>query len=183
LALVDPDRGGMTADRCPECGFEYDLEQFRTVGSSIVEGSLHLGRMIRNPAADARRRRSPGQWSPLEYGCHVRDILLIQRERVLLARRETCPTLAPMGRDDRVDHDGYSEQLPADVARQLEDSARMFANVLSRLGEDWDRTLIYNFPVPTERSLRWVAVHTLHEVHHHQMDIERQIGAADGYPN
>jgi DinB superfamily len=171
----------MTADRCPECGFEYDLERFRAAGSSIVEGSVQLGRMITNPAADARRRRSPRQWSPLEYACHVRDILLVQRERVLLARRETCPNLAPMGRDERVEHDGYSEQFPADVARQLEDSARMLANVLSRLGDDWDRTLIYNFPAPTERSLRWVAIHTLHEVRHHQMDTERQIGSPSGY--
>jgi DinB superfamily len=168
-------------DRCPDCGFDYDLEQFRTAGSSIVEGSLQLGQMIRDPAADVGRRRSAGQWSPLEYGCHVRDILLVQRERILLARREACPTLAPMGRDDRVAHDGYSEQLPTDVARQLEDSARMFANVLSRLGEDWDRTLIYNFPVPTERSLRWVAVHTLHEVRHHQMDIARQLDVRADY--
>jgi hypothetical protein len=164
-------------DRCPECGFEYNLERFGAAGPSIVEGSTQLGQMIRDPAADVGRRRSPGHWSPLEYGCHVRDILLIQRERVLLARREIRPTLAPMGRDDRVEHDGYSEQLPADVARQLEDSARMFANVLSRLGKDWDRTLIYNYPAPAERSLRWVAIHTLHEVRHHQLDIERQIDA------
>jgi hypothetical protein len=88
-----------------------------------------------------------------------------------------------MGRDDRVEHDGYSEQPPADVARQLEDSARMFAHVLSRLGDDWDRTLIYNYPAPAERSLRWVAIHTLHEVRHHQLDIERQIDAPSWHPH
>jgi hypothetical protein len=85
-----------------------------------------------------------------------------------------------MGRDDRVQHDGYSEQLAADVARQLEDAAKMLANVLSRLGEDWDRTLIYNFPAPTERSLRWVAIHTVHEVYHHRLDIARQIDTIAG---
>jgi DinB superfamily len=122
------------------------------------------------------RRRSSRQWSPLEYGCHVRDVLLVQRERVLLARRETRPALTPMGRDERVEHDGYSEQIPAEVARQLQDSARMFANVLARLGDaDWDRTLIYNYPEIHERTLGWVAVHTLHEVRHHQMDIEGQL--------
>jgi hypothetical protein len=170
----------MSVDCCAECGFAYDVGRFRAAGSSIVEGAVQLGRMITNPTADVRRRRSPGQWSPLEYGCHVRDVLLVQRERVLMARRATCPTLAPMGRDERVEHDGYADQLPAEVARQLEDSARMLAHVLSRLGEDWDRTLIYNFPAPAERSLRWVAIHTLHEVGHHRMDVERQIGPPAG---
>ena len=51
----------------------------------------------------------------------------------------------------------------------------MFANVLARLGpSDWDRTVIYNYPVATERSLRWVAEHTLHEVRHHLLDVRRQ---------
>jgi DinB superfamily len=80
-----------------------------------------------------------------------------------------------MGRDERVDHDGYADQDPADVARQLDDAARMFANDLSRLGPvDWDRTLMYNYPAQSERPLRWVAVHTVHEVRHHLGDVRRQ---------
>ena len=37
-----------------------------------------------------------------------------------------------------------------------------------------DRTLIYNYPEPAPRSIRWVAVHTLHEVMHHLGDVRRQ---------
>jgi hypothetical protein len=166
----------MSPDHCPDCGFEYDPEQCHAAGASIIDGSVRIGEMLLDPKADVVRRRSSRQWSPLEYGCHVRDVLLVQRERVLLARRETRPALTPMGRDERVEHDGYSEQVPAEVARQLRDSARMFANVLARLGDaEWDRTLIYNYPEIHERTLRWVAVHTLHEVRHHQMDIEGQL--------
>lgn len=70
-----------------------------------------------------------------------------------------------MGRDERVDHDGYSEQVPDDAARQLGDAARLLANVLSRLdSDDWQRTVVYSYPTRMERSLAWVAVHTLHEV-------------------
>jgi DinB superfamily len=179
----------MPLDSCSECGFEYDLEQSALAGTSIVEGSLRISAMLRDPGAEVEVRRLPGQWSPLEYGCHVRDILLVQRERVLLARRQICPSLTPMGRDERAEHDGYREQVPVDVARQLEDSARLLANVLGRLGDrDWDRTLIYNYPEPTERSLRWVAIHTLHEVRHHQLDMTRQLpgwrdsGASEAVP-
>lgn len=78
-------------------------------------------------------------WSPLEYGCHLRDVLLVQRERVLAARTDR-PDCSPMGRDERVLHDGYAEQEPGDVARQLTDAAQMYGNVLSRLAaDDWNR--------------------------------------------
>jgi len=161
----------MDRDRCDECGFVYVPEESDGAGPAIA--------VLRDPAADVARRRATGTWSPLEYGCHLRDVILVQRERVLLARQVERPSLTPMGRDDRVEHDGYSEQLPADVARQLEDAARLFANVLSRLGPaDWERTLMYNFPTTSERSLRWVAVHTLHEARHHLADIERQVDSS-----
>jgi hypothetical protein len=34
---------------------------------------------------------------------------------------------------------------------------------------------MYNYPKPFERSLRWVAVHTAHEVRHHLLDVRRQL--------
>ncbi|MGH3780766.1 MAG: DinB family protein [Pseudonocardiaceae bacterium] len=126
--------------------------------------------------ADLRSRRESATWSPLEYGCHVRDVLLVQRERVLAARRTDRPSFNPMGRDERADHDGYSDQQPAEVARQLKDAAQLFTNILNRLSsEDWDRDLMYNYPKQAVRSLRWVAVHTLHEVSHHLLDVRRQL--------
>ena len=58
-----------------------------------------------------------------------------------------------MGRDERVEHDGYASQDPEDVARQLEDAAALFANVLARLEPaDWERVLVYNYPERTERT-------------------------------
>ena len=76
-----------------------------------------------------RRRPRPEVWSALEYGCHVRDVLLVQRYRVPLVRREDDPAPPPMGRDERVLHDGYAEQRPAEVARQLVDVASLFARI------------------------------------------------------
>ena len=127
-------------------------------------------------SADIKTRREPGVWSPLEYGCHVRDVLLVQRERVLAALIMDCPSFNPMGRDERVAYDGYAEQDRIDVVRQMGDAALLFANVLSRLDpEQWERTVMYNHPKPLERSLRWVAVHTVHEVEHHVLDVRLQM--------
>jgi hypothetical protein len=160
---------------CDECGFDYDLATAADAGGAIVAGADEMATVLSDAADGAAGRRRPDTWSPLEYGCHVRDVLLVQRERVLLARREDRPSFAPMGRDERVDHDGYADQAPTAVARQLREAAALFANVLDRLGPDWDRTVIYNYPEPLERSLRWVGVHTVHEVHHHLLDVRRQL--------
>ena len=163
-------------DRCDGCNFEYDLDQASTAASAIVEGAGELAKILTAAGTDVRTRRDASVWSPLEYGCHVRDVLMVQRERVLAARRSDCPSVDPMGRDERVEHDGYAEQDPVDVARQLTDAALLLANDLSRLSPgEWQRTMMYNYPARFERSLRWVAVHTVHEVRHHLLDVRRQI--------
>jgi hypothetical protein len=163
-------------DRCEGCGFDYELDEASGSGAAIVRCADDLATLLNDPGADVTTRRDPRTWSPLEYGCHVRDVLLVQRERVLTARWMDRPSFHPMGRDERDEYDGYAEQSVDDVARQLRDAARLFANVLSRLTpEDWERKVIYNYPQRTERSLRWVAVHTLHEVHHHTLDVRSQL--------
>ncbi|WP_030303692.1 DinB family protein [Streptomyces katrae] len=162
------------SDDCGECGFTYDLDLAPSVASLAREHAARFADFLRGPEALARRP-APGVWSPLEYACHVRDVLLVQRERVLAARRINTPVAEPMGRDERVEHEGYAFQDPADVARQLTDAAALFANVLDRLPPThWERTLVYSYPEPAERTLRWVAVHTLHELRHHLLDAHRQ---------
>ncbi len=150
----------------------YDLTLTLRVSTQVITHAAEYAALL---ATDLPGRQAPDVWSPLEYACHVRDVLIVQRERVLAARASDVPVAHPMGRDTRVEHDGYASQRPADVARQLQDAALLFAGVLDRLSPtDWERTLIYSYPERQERSLRWVAVHTLHELRHHLMDIRRQ---------
>jgi hypothetical protein len=162
-------------ERCDGCGFVYDLALVDVAADEIVARTGRMARiLVGGEATDVTRRPQPATWSALEYCCHVRDVLLVQRERVLLALREDQPELATMGRDERVEADGYNDQRPGDVARQLEDAALLFTGVLRRLdGQAWERTLMYNYPERASRSLRWVAVHTLHEVTHHLGDVQR----------
>jgi hypothetical protein len=163
-------------DQCGECGFEYDLAGAESAGPAVVTGVAELAVVLRGDPPDLRRRAQADTWSPLEYGCHLRDVLLVQRERVLAARRVDRPSFEPMGRDERVEHDGYGQQDPGAVARQLSDAASLFANVLARLDPaSWERTVMYRYPATVERSLRWVAVHTVHEVRHHLLDVRRQL--------
>jgi hypothetical protein len=172
-------------ERCAQCGFEYDESTATAAGGPIRAGATDLAAILTDGSADLTTRREPALWSPLEYACHVRDMLLVQRERLLAAQRRDRPECEPMGRDERVELDGYAGQNPEDVARQLGDAALMFANDLVRVSPaGWDRTVIYTYPYRAERSLRWLAVHTVHEVRHHLLDVRRQMSgeAARGTP-
>ncbi|WP_081292975.1 DinB family protein [Mycobacterium colombiense] len=163
-------------DPCAGCAFVYDLRQAGTAGVYICARAAAVVEILRDNAIDVRSRPCPDVWSPLEYACHLRDVLLVQRERVLAARRVNGADCASMGREERAEHDGYNEQDPLAVARQLSDAATLFSNVLARLaGDDWERTVVYHYPETSERSLRWVAVHTAHELQHHLLDIRRQL--------
>ena len=160
--------------RCSACGFEYDLAKAPFSRVRIYPLADSFGFSLRNEfAVDVRIRPDELTWSILEYGCHVRDVLLARREQVLLARQEECPTVIPIRWDERVTQDNYADQDPRDVARQLLDAAHLFADAMTRIPpEDWDRTLAYEFP-PTDvqRSLRWLAIDTVHELHHHDCDV------------
>lgn len=163
-------------DPCAGCGFTDDLRQAATACDDICAAAAEVVALLCDSGIDMRLRARPDLWSPLEYGCHLRDVLLVQRERVLAARRVNGADCASMGREERAAHDGYNEQDPIAVARQLGDAATLFNNVLARLAaDDWDRTVVYHYPETSERSLRWVAVHTAHELQHHLLDIRRQL--------
>jgi hypothetical protein len=162
--------------RCDGCGFEHTLKDADHARFEIVNGAYELASALLDFEDDeARARPDPATWSPLEYACHVRDVFLVQRERIYLARVQDQPETVPMFRDERVGFDGYDEQDPMDVATQLEHAATLFSNALRRLSPaDWERTVVYGFPERSVRSLRWVAIHTWHEVVHHLGDLLRQ---------
>src|SRR6266851_781894 len=115
-------------ERCGECGFEYDEAAAPEAAAVIGDGAAGLAAILRRRQAGPGSRREPGRRSPLEYACHVRDMLLVQRERLLAARRVERPLAEPTGRDERVELDGYAGQHLADVARQLGDAAQLFAS-------------------------------------------------------
>jgi hypothetical protein len=125
-----------------------------------------------------RAHSAPGVWSPLEYACHYRDVLRVQRERIGLARKEDTPVFVPMRREERVTEERYNEQDPAAVGVQIAVAADELATTLEKLGDaDWAREGVYNYPTRQLRSVEWIARNTVHEGVHHIMDIERQLEA------
>jgi len=159
--------------RCDECGFEYEDVTAAEVPERLRQGARALAGLL---TGEVRRRPAEGVWSPLEYGCHVRDMIDTQRYRIELALREDCPTFAPMGRDELVVTSRYNEQDPDVVRVELVRTADALADYLEALSpEEQHRTGIYQYPAPAERTIVWIGVNTVHELVHHAMDVARPI--------
>jgi len=163
-----------------ECGFVHDNVPADSVPRALRERAGQYARVLADAAPDAlRARAAPGVWSALEYACHVRDVLEVQRERLHLALTTERPRFEPMGRDERVERDGYNEQDPAEVADALVGAASQLAADLQALDPDgWRRTGVYNWPEVAERTMEWMARHTLHELEHHLGDMEWVVAGA-----
>ena len=169
-------------DRCDDCGFVYADHDAASEADEIAGLGPRYGALLTVPAEPAAARRlrtrpGPDVWSPVEYACHVRDVLLAQRERLLQALVEEEPGFVPIYRDRRPKLAGYGDELPEQVAAEIGFAAGLVARVFGRLDPAaWRRTCVYNFPEPSVRTLLWLAQHTLHEGEHHLLDIERITG-------
>jgi hypothetical protein len=174
-------------DRCDECSFTYEEHDPVSVSASLRT----LGHRYRTVLVDQwfgtdgadslTRRPAPGVWSPLEYGCHVRDVLLAQRERLFHALVEDEPSFVPIHREERAELARYADEAPDQVAAGIGFAAGLVVWSFDGVTDaGWQRTCIYNFPEPSRRSLLWLAQHTLHECVHHLFDIERLVGPAAG---
>ena len=160
------------AEHCPQCGFSYAIERSEIIPWLRSDARAFVERFRALDGEAVRRRPQPEVWSPLEYACHVRDVLMIQRERVLLAQTEIEPKFAPMRRDERVVEQRYNEQDPDQVAGELAAAAESLATTFDGFDDAaWQRTGWYNFPEPMLRSVEWIGVHTVHELLHHRTDI------------
>jgi hypothetical protein len=159
-------------DACPQCGFTYAIGRADITPGLRSDARAFVDKLAPFDDDSARARPAPDVWSPLEYACHVRDVLRVQTERALLAQREVDPVFVPMGRDERVIEDRYNEQEPSEVAGEILASAEAFASLLDGLDAGgWERTGVYNYPEPALRTVEWIAIHTTHELLHHRGDL------------
>jgi hypothetical protein len=159
-------------DRCAACGFVYDLTREQIVAALVDDAKTFVARLADFDDGPARTRPAAAVWSPLEYACHVRDMLRVQTDRIDLVVREPEPELVAMGRDERAVNDRYNEQDPTVVGDAVLDAAGTLSERLRALDDDgWDRTGIYTYPVRARRTVEWIGNHTVHELRHHRRDL------------
>jgi S-DNA-T family DNA segregation ATPase FtsK/SpoIIIE len=166
-------------DHCEECGFTYDQLPVEEIAGTLRSLPHRYEELLATAGSAIHAHPVAGVWSALEYTCHFRDVLTVQRERLELALVEEGPIFIPMGREERVVQERYNEQELATVLEQLTRAAQSLAHALEALDDSqWIRVGVYNWPTKAERTMSWLGRHTVHEGVHHLMDVERVIRAA-----
>jgi DinB superfamily len=168
---IEPDEKDWTwvlQKPCPDCGFDARTVAGQQVAtrlrSNATRWSAVLGR------ADVKARPQPRVWSPLEYGCHVRDVCRVFELRVNLMRLQGDPAFENWDQDAAAVADAYGAQDPAVVSVELSAAAGAAATAFEAVGAgEWQRTgRRSNGAVFTIETL---GQYFLHDVTHHLHDV------------
>ena len=119
---------------------------------------------------DVGVRPSDDRWSPLEYGCHVRDSLRIYDYRLGLMLTQDDPLYPNWDQDETAVASHYASQDPAVVAGELVAAADSLAGRFAAVsGDEWLR--------PGRRSdgasftVETFARYFIHDPIHHLYDV------------
>jgi DinB superfamily len=155
--------------RCPECGVDAGGIPPEDVAGMLREAAATWVGVLRS-GPRVRQRPEPGTWSPLEYGCHARDVNRVYEQRLTLMLAEDDPPFANWDQDETALAQRYGQQDPLVVAGELDESARTLAARFDAVhGDEWDRTGRRSdgarFTVAT------LAQYFIHDVLHHLWDV------------
>ena len=153
---------------CPECGFDASSVSAGDMADRLHTASANLRDAVLAPGSDIRPQ--PEVWSPLEYGCHVRDAFIVYGTRFASMLHTDDPLFPDWNQDETALAERYWEQDPGKVADELAAEAERISIVLGAVGpDDWQR--------PGRRSngsvftIDTLAHYLLHDVVHHVHDV------------
>lgn len=142
------------------------------VGARVQSAVAEIARVVEIAGPRATERPTPDRWSILEYAAHVRDVLLVQRERVITASVLDTPTGAALYRDDRVNLGFYRLDSTVEVVGELAVAAGLLAKVIAALPDGFARRwLVYSAVTPENVTIEWVGAQAVHECEHHLGDV------------
>jgi len=153
---------------CPECGFDAATVNREDVAQMIRDNAVGWQPVLAR--ARAARRPNDHMWSPLEYGCHVRDVYRIGDGRLVLMLAEDNPTFPNWDQDETAEADAYRTQNPARVAVELLEAAALLADRFDGVaGEQWSRPGMRSdgSPFTVESFARYI----IHDPVHHLFDV------------
>ncbi|MGH9138381.1 MAG: DinB family protein [Acidimicrobiales bacterium] len=159
-------------ERCAGCGFAWEAVSREDVTQRVRDGAAAIADHLAGAGVRAAERPEPQRWSAMEYAAHVRDVLLVMRDRFVVGLVEDVPSFMPMYRDERVQLGLYGAVTAEDLAGELAASAAMFGRLFDAIDpSQLGREVHYGWPEPAQRSLLWMGQQVVHEVEHHLGDI------------
>ncbi len=169
---IEPDSKDWTwvlSETCPQC--EFDAAQFDVARTPMVTRALaSFWSAALRSGPEVGHRTSPGVWSVLEYGCHVRDVFLRFDGRLEQMLGEDAPQFENWDQDATALELAYSEQDPEVVALELLAAGeRLAARFETVAGQDWARTGLRSDGA--HFTVESFARYFLHDPVHHCFDI------------
>ncbi len=153
---------------CPECGFvaaDVDVTDLPTL---VLTETAPWAAVLAGPGATVRP--APLVWSPLEYACHVRDVLRTFTGRAVLIRTMDDPVFPNWDQDATAIEDRYWEQEPATVAAELAAAASANAAGWASVSPDeWGRAGTRSNG--SRFTLATLGQYFLHDIVHHLHDV------------
>ena len=123
---------------CPECGFAGADVAATAVAGLIREQAEIWPALLDND--DVAKRPRSDKWSPLEYGCHVRDVFRLYEYRLRLMLDQDDPLFPNWDQDATAIEQRYDESDPHTVAGELAAAALQLADSFDGVTtETWQR--------------------------------------------
>jgi hypothetical protein len=161
---------------CDVCGFRWADVTVEEIPSRLDLAIRSFADIITSAGPEVARRPSPTRWSILEYGGHMRDVLISIRERIIIAAILDAPTGVAMNREERVSLGLYQHDTPADVAVELSTMTNLFIKTIRSLSTPaFLRHLTYSAASPYEVTILWAAAQAVHEAEHHLDDVKENV--------
>lgn len=153
---------------CPDCGWDAGSVPAEDLAGLVVRLTDPWGDVLGRP--DAAVRPDPATWSPLEYGCHVRDVCRIFDERTRLVLGTDDPDFANWDQDETARASRYGEQDPAVVATEIAEAASRWSETVATVsGTAWERT--GNRSDGSRFTTVGLVRYGLHDLAHHLWDV------------
>ncbi len=151
---------------CGECGFDASTLTTEQIGPQLVQACDALVDALARP--DVAVRPSPEVWSPLEYGCHVRDTCQIFGARLTRMLTEDDPAFENWDQDETAIAERYGEQDPVVVAADLRADVQALAAQFAGVTE-WERTGLRSDGA--RFTVRTLGQYLVHDPVHHVWDV------------
>jgi hypothetical protein len=153
---------------CPDCGYDASRVNPASVANLTRAAMPRWHQVLQRP--DVSRRPSPEVWSPLEYACHVRDVLTLFHQRLDLMLTVDDAQFANWDQDVTAVESRYDEQDPATVSAKLAAAGAVIADRFDTVdGQAWERTALRSDGAmfTTASFSRYF----LHDIEHHLHDV------------